>query len=354
MKEKTKNELRFEAIYDVLPLDGEYGDKYFIVEENAYNSGEDVFIEIESITDDPATEILNAIKERIDGFSRNEYLDTYAPMRGENGVPETYEDLIDAGNECLDLYKEWYDDATKALKNVEKNQKEVLSILVENKENGREEWLKLPTTKELVSKLYEKIGIKNNDTQSIFIKSYESKSEGLERTINTRNLNEHESLNELNYLAHILDNGIDLEIFDAATSLDSMKDTKDLINLTKNLDKYTLHKNNEELGIYLVFKSNEIEIPENLKPLLDCEKYGREYKSKMYSAGMGIKTENGILIRNDYIKEFYKGVEDIPEEYKVIPTLKKTTSLADKFESKKSKEPVSFGKEEKNNPIMKM
>lgn len=136
-------------------------------------------------------------------------------------------------------------------------------------------------------------------------------------------IGEYESIDELNYLAALLDeleeNG-DLEKFEAAVSLgDSTGSLKELINLTQNLDCFELYPgvtNKEELGIYLVEELNALEIPENLQAYFDYEAYGRDISLEETSdfTAQGYICENGCSFM-----ECYSGLEDLPEEYRISP-----------------------------------
>lgn len=66
---------------------------------------------------------------------------------------------------------------------------------------GVGEYLKFPTTAEEVQALFSRIGIDGKQYEEYFITDYDSDILGL-----TDHLGEYESLDELNYLAHLLEN----------------------------------------------------------------------------------------------------------------------------------------------------
>ena len=65
---------------------------------------------------------------------------------------------------------------------------------------GAGEYLKFPTTVEEVQTLFSRIGIDGKQYEEYFITDYDSDILGL-----TDHLGEYESLDELNYLAHLLE-----------------------------------------------------------------------------------------------------------------------------------------------------
>lgn len=65
---------------------------------------------------------------------------------------------------------------------------------------GAGEYLKFPTTVEEVQALFSRIGIDGKQYEEYFITDYDSDILGL-----TDHLGEYESLDELNYLAHLLE-----------------------------------------------------------------------------------------------------------------------------------------------------
>ena len=101
------------------------------------------------------------------------------------------------------------------------------------------EYLKFPTTTEEVQALLKRIGIDGVRYEEIFIADFETNVAGLRN-----HLGEGESIDELNYLASLLDeldNGQKAK-YEAALSLGEYTGSvKDLINLTQNLDCYEFY-----------------------------------------------------------------------------------------------------------------
>lgn len=94
------------------------------------------------------------------------------------------------------------------------------------------EYLKFPATTEEVQALLKRIGIDGVLYEEIFITDYETDIPGLYDL-----LGEYESIDELNYLASLLDDLEEWEVdtFAAAVDFGEYNSVKDLINLTQNL-----------------------------------------------------------------------------------------------------------------------
>ena len=117
------------------------------------------------------------------------------------------------------------------------------------------------------------------------------------------------NLDEINYLAKRMDSFDQKELFSffAAVEAGDYVSTKDLINLTFNLDCYTLVKdisNLKDIGYNRVLSSRGC-IGVNELEKMDLEKIGRE----LLSTCKGILTNYGLLFRNEDVafEEVYKG-----------------------------------------------
>ena len=178
------------------------------------------------------------------------------------------------------------------------------------------EYLKLPAEKSNVQALLARIGVDGIIYEETFITDYETDVEGL-----TKYIGEYENVDELNYLAALLEDMDDwkVEKFEAAIMFgEYTSSVKDLINLTQNLDNYQYYSgvhSEEELGIYYVEELNALEIPENLEPYFDYREYGRDIDNE----GNGIFAEFGY-VQNTGGKfiEHYSGRNDLPDEYKIF------------------------------------
>ena len=195
----------------------------------------------------------------------------------------------------------------------------MIEVYVEN--SGRQdfagEWLKLPTTRQEVQRLLSHIGVDGERYTDISILDFESNVSGL-----ASRLSDYENLDELNYLAVLLDElktGGQLEKFEAALSLGEYSGgVRAAINLAQNLDCYDYFpgvENHEQLGEYLIYERDFLQIPEEIRPYFDYEAYGRDYD--LNSTGSLQKDRFNKNNREGFI-EYYTGREDIPDEHKVF------------------------------------
>lgn len=174
--------------------------------------------------------------------------------------------------------------------------------------------LRFPASTEEVQAVLSKIGVDGIRYEEIFIADYETNVAGLRS-----HLGEDESIDELNYLASLLD-GLDSgqkAKYEAALSLGEYAGSvKDLINLTQNLDCYEFYpevQNKEELGRYLIDECGALDLPEHIKGYFDYEAYGRDmFLNTISSFAAGGYIENN---GNSFI-EHYDG--EVPEEYRIF------------------------------------
>ena len=117
------------------------------------------------------------------------------------------------------------------------------------------------------------------------------------------------NLDEINYLAKRMDSfdGKETKCFLAAVETGKYRSTKDLINLTFNLNCYTLIcgvSDLKEVG-YNRILSSKICIAKDELEKIDLEKVGRD----LLSSGKGIPTHHGLLFENEnaQFEEVYKG-----------------------------------------------
>lgn len=184
------------------------------------------------------------------------------------------------------------------------------------------EWLKLPADTETVQALFSRIGIDGVRYEEFFITDFESAIPGLHRYFG-----EYESLDELNYLASLVEELDDLEKFEAALEYgDHSGSVQEIINLTQNLDCYELYAGidtEEALGYYFADELNAIDIPDHISQYFDYEAYGRN-----------LALEGGEFISGGFIEnngssflEHYSGLADIPDEYRVCAFPKEPSIL---------------------------
>lgn len=179
------------------------------------------------------------------------------------------------------------------------------------------EYLKLPAEKADVQALLARIGVDGVLYEEVFITDYETDVDGL-----CKYMGEYESVDELNYLAALLDDMDDYEFekFVAAVQYgEHTSSVKDLINLTENLDNYTFYpgvENEEDLGRYCIDELSALEIPEHLENYFDYEAYGRDIH---LDGGVFSERCGGYVEHNggDFY-EHYRGRDDLPEEYAIF------------------------------------
>ena len=183
------------------------------------------------------------------------------------------------------------------------------------------EYLSFPTSTEEVQALLKRIGIDGVRYEEIFITDYETDIPGLYDC-----LGEYESIDELNYLAELLDglNKSEMDIFCAAVEKGEHSGSiKDMINLTQNLDCYDFYPgvtDDETLGRIYVEDIAAIEVPEHLLPYFDYEAYGRDVRLEED----GHYTKDGYVLYTGSFREVYAGREDIPDEHRVFSMPKLT------------------------------
>lgn len=178
------------------------------------------------------------------------------------------------------------------------------------------EFLKLPATTEEVQALFQRIHVDGVRYEEIFITDYETSISGLYDC-----LTEYADLDELNYLATLLDDMDegDREKFEAALSSgEHTSGLKELINLAQNLDCYEYYpgiRDEDDLGRYMIDEMGAMEVPEYLENYIDYEAYGRDVSLE----DGGTFTENGYIVdTGDHFVELYNGRDDLPEECKIF------------------------------------
>ncbi len=177
------------------------------------------------------------------------------------------------------------------------------------------ETLKFPTTAEEVQALFSRIGIDGIRYQEYFITSYDSDVLGLYDY-----LGEYESVDEPNYLAHLLSEMEPEELEKLEAVMDAGEYTgsvKDLINLTQNLDCYEFYSDihdHETLGRMYILDFEAMKVPEHLIDYIDYEGYGRDV-----CINEGGHFAPGGYVFNNHSKfiEHYSGLDDIPDEYRI-------------------------------------
>jgi len=184
--------------------------------------------------------------------------------------------------------------------------------------------LKLPATTEDVQALLKRIHVDGIRYEEVFITDYETDVSGL-----IDSLGEYESIDELNYLASLLDDmdtGERAKLEAALSYGDYTGSVKDLINLAQNLDCYEYYpgiSDEDDLGRYMIDEMGAMEVPEYLENYIDYEAYGRD----MGLDDKGHFAEGGYIVNNgDSFIEYYNDRDDLPEEHRIFayPELEKS------------------------------
>lgn len=174
-------------------------------------------------------------------------------------------------------------------------------------------WLDLPATTEQVQQAFREIGVDGIRYEEWFLSDRESTLAGV-----IDHIGEYSSLDELNYLATLVEDMAEHErdVFEAAAEYGGdISSVKDLINVAQNLEKYDLYPSVHSESDYGYYLADEgcIDIPDHLVNYFDHEAYGRDCMLE----------ETGTLTDNGYIRdtgasitEYYDGME-VPEEYKI-------------------------------------
>lgn len=178
------------------------------------------------------------------------------------------------------------------------------------------ETLEFPATTEEVQALLKRIGIDGVRYEEIFITDFESDVLGL-----CDHLGEYENLDELNHLAHVLEDlaSWELEKFEAVVDCGEYTGSvKDLINLANNLDCYEFYSgidSEEALGRMYILECESLDVPEHLVDYIDYEAYGRDMR---INDGGHFAPGGYVLNNNNRFVELYSGLEDIPDEHRVF------------------------------------
>ena len=198
-----------------------------------------------------------------------------------------------------------------------------LGEYTEGRFNGK--WVGFPLTAEEMQHVLESIDIgKERDGvvyEEYFITDFEDHV-GAQSIGNIAG--EYSSLNELNYLAKQideLDEG-DLSVFMAVMEVDSFSSIKDLINLTNNLDNYSLQPDIEDEFDLGKAVAENYEIPDGLEYYIIYEELGRD--TNLNEPG-GFTPYGYLICESSEMTLIYDGTpENIPEEYRVVGRSKET------------------------------
>ena len=173
-----------------------------------------------------------------------------------------------------------------------------------------------PTTKAAIREALKAIGVDGICCRNVFLIEHDSNLSGF-----CHCLNQSDSVDELNYLCHLLSDMTDTELatFRAVVEYGAHNENAAaLINLALNVESYDFYAgvdSDKELGRIYVEDMGTIDVPEEVRPFFDYAAYGR----KVREDDKGCFVNDGYLMRSGLaFRERYRGPEDIPKEYRVF------------------------------------
>ena len=173
-----------------------------------------------------------------------------------------------------------------------------------------------PTTKAAIQEALKAVGVDGIRCRNVFLIEHDSNLSGF-----CHCLNQSDSVDELNYLCHLLSDMTDTELatFRAVVEYGGHNENAAaLINLALNVETYDFYAgvdSDKELGRIYVEDMGTIDVPEEVRPFFDYAAYGR----KVREDDKGCFVNDGYLMRSGLaFREHYHGPEDIPKEYRVF------------------------------------
>ena len=173
-----------------------------------------------------------------------------------------------------------------------------------------------PTTKAAIQEALKAVGVDGIRCLNVFLIEHDSNLSGF-----CHCLNQSDSVDELNYLCHLLSDMTDTELatFRAVVEYGAHNENAAaLINLALNVESYDFYAgvdSDKELGRIYAEDMGTIDVPEEVRPFFDYAAYGR----KVREDDKGCFVNGGYLMRSGLtFRERYRGPEDIPKEYRVF------------------------------------
>lgn len=173
-----------------------------------------------------------------------------------------------------------------------------------------------PTTKAAIQEALKSVGVDGIRCRNVFLIEHDSNLSGF-----CHCLNQSDSVDELNYLCHLLSDMTDTELatFRAVVEYGAHNENAAaLINLALNVESYDFYAgvdSDKELGRIYAEDMGTIDVPEEVRPFFDYAAYGR----KVREDDKGCFVNDGYLMRSGLtFRERYRGPEDIPKEYRVF------------------------------------
>lgn len=182
------------------------------------------------------------------------------------------------------------------------------------------EWVSFPTTAEHMQGVLDRIGI-GKGYEEYFITDYDTDLPNIAKIAG-----EYESLDKLNYLGvklqELSSDELDQfkEILESDVGLDEVESVTAYINLTDNLDHYTIYPdvtNEKQLGEYVLYESGAYDVDKlgDLAMYIDCEALGRD--TRLNDGGEFTRDSYVINDQSRWDITFDGKLESIPSEYRV-------------------------------------
>ena len=173
-----------------------------------------------------------------------------------------------------------------------------------------------PTTRAAIQEALKAVDVDGIRCRNVFLIEHDSNLSGF-----CHCLNQSDSVDELNYLCHLLSDMTDTELatFRAVVEYGAHNENAAaLINLALNVESYDFYAgvdSDKELGRIYMEDMGSIDVPEEVRPFFDYAAYGR----KVREDDKGCFVNDGYLMRSGLaFRERYRGPEDIPKEYRVF------------------------------------
>ena len=152
-----------------------------------------------------------------------------------------------------------------------------------------------PTTKAAIQEALKAVGVDGIRCRNVFLIEHDSNLSGF-----CHCLNQSDSVDELNYLCHLLSDMTDTELatFRAVVEYGAHNENAAaLINLALNVESYDFYAgvdSDKELGRIYVEDMGTIDVPEEVRPFFDYAAYGR----KVREDDKGCFVNDGYLMRS--------------------------------------------------------
>lgn len=200
------------------------------------------------------------------------------------------------------------------------SEKKPLEVLIINrKEDDRQEWLALPTDADKVRALFDRLGIEPvSRPQGPKADYYVSAAENLPFPELDAAIGKYDTIDGLNWLASRLEalDEKELATMQAAMTVGNYWRLPEVIDLTYNTEFYVLLpgvQNEMQLGHYYLYDSGMVQMPESWKPVVDDWTLG----VAVMEQEKGQFTPQGYLVPSgDEWREVCGKEHMIPEEYK--------------------------------------